>query len=119
MGDLFNEVVGSDQFKPVLKSELLQITKVASKITGYDSQKLNDTIGKHMSKTLLESQSLEEDLRLLRNVSKLNFKLAYVEKVEQAVVNDLLENTNYVTERPDFLISYMKSYKGRRKISQV
>ena len=86
---------------------------------GYDSQKLNDQIGKHISKQLLENQSLEENLTLLRSISKLNFKPAYIEKVEQAVVHELLEKKQFVEQRPEVLIAYMRAYKGRRKVSQV
>ena len=82
LGDLFNEEVGSESFKPVLKSELLRVSKVAHKITSYDSQKLNDLLGKYISKSFLENNSLEENLVFLRHITKLNFKPASIDKVE-------------------------------------
>lgn len=66
LGDLFNEEVSSETFKPVLKSELLRVTKVANKINSYDSHKLNDLLGKHISKPFLDKNSLEENLVYLR-----------------------------------------------------
>ncbi len=90
LGDLFNQEVGSETFKAVLKTQLLRVTKVAQKITSYDSQKLNDLLGKHISKSFLENNSLEENLAFLRHITKLNFKPVSIDKVEQAVVLELL-----------------------------
>jgi hypothetical protein len=101
-----------------LKSELLRVTKVANKITNYDSQKLNDTLGKQISKSVLENHSLEENLVFLRYISKLNFKPATLDKVESAVVTELVAKKEFVEQRPDFLIAYMRAYRGRRKITQ-
>jgi len=57
-------------------------------------------------------------LAFLRQTAKLNFKPASIDRVEQAVVAELLSKQTFVEQRPDFLISYMRTYRGRRKITQ-
>ncbi len=62
---------------------MLRTLKIAKRIKEYDSRTLNDHIGKNISKTMLDSQTLDENLALLKEISNLQFKPPYIEKVEQ------------------------------------
>jgi predicted hydrocarbon binding protein len=61
---------------------VLRTLRIAKRIKEYDSRTLNDHIGKSISKTLLDSQTLDENLDLLKEISNLQFKPPFVEKLE-------------------------------------
>lgn len=72
----------SDGYKEILKTDVLRTLKIARRVPGYDSRLINDHIGKHITKTLLDTYSLDSNLQLLKELSSLQFKPLFIEKVE-------------------------------------
>jgi hypothetical protein len=60
-------------------------------MNGFDSRKLNEYIGKQITKPVLDSQTLLENLTLLKLTSELQFKPPYIEKIESYVTAKLIE----------------------------
>lgn len=79
---IFNEQLEED----LVSKPILQLLKTASQMTGYDSRKYNDQIGKRINKTFLAETDLNEKLYTLNLLTMLTFKPVVIERLEQNIV---------------------------------